>query len=477
MEMEKQKRPVMPNRSPRERIKDFNSVALGLEAEQATVEAIRCLQCKKPLCVKGCPVEIDIPAFIKYIAEENFAEAINKLKEKNNLPAICGRVCPQEDQCEKACVLAKKLDPIAIGSLERFAADCEMKSLNNAKSVHPCLPAGRKLREIPKLKVAVVGSGPAGLTCAADLAKAGYIVTIFESLHIPGGVLSYGIPEFRLPKKIVEGEVEYIKKLGVELRTDMLIGRTLTLDELFEQGYSAIFVGTGAGLPQFLSIPGENLNRVYSANEFLTRVNLMKAYLFPEYDTPINIGRKVAVVGGGNVAMDCARVSLRLGAEKVYIVYRRTRAEMPARAEEVINGEEEGIIFEFLTLPKKIIADNEGFAVGMECLRMKLGESDKSGRPRPVIIENSEFILDVDTVVVAIGQRPNPLLVQATPGLVTGEIGNIMADPISGATSIKGVFAGGDITTGADTVISAMGAGKRAARAIDNYLKTLNSKS
>jgi glutamate synthase (NADPH/NADH) small chain len=461
--MDVNKRPEMPNRSPEERVKDFESVALGLTLEQAVIEAKRCLQCKNPLCVKGCPVEIDIPAFIKYIAEGNFDAAIKKIKEKNNLPAVCGRVCPQEDQCEKVCILAKRLDSIAIGALERFAADWEMSRLADEH---------RQPKTANRDKVAVVGSGPAGLTCAADLAKTGYQVTLFESLHLPGGVLTYGIPEFRLPKKTVEWEIEYIKKLGVELKTNMLIGKTLSIEDLLRQGYKAIFIGTGAGLPQFLGIPGENLNRVYSANEFLTRVNLMKAYLFPLYDTPLNIGRKVAVIGGGNVAMDCARVAMRLGAEKVYIVYRRTGKEMPARIEEIANGEDEGIIFRFLTLPLRILPDSQNFVRAMECIKMKLAEPDKSGRPRPVPIENSEFILDVDTVIVAIGQRPNPLLIQATTGLKTGEIGNIVVDAQTTETSLKGVFAGGDITTGADTVISAMGAGKRAARAIDSYLSS-----
>jgi len=474
--MDKQ-HPKMPNRSPQERIKDFDAVALGLTLEQAVAEAKRCLQCKNPLCVKGCPVEIDIPEFIKYIAQGDFDAAIKKLKEKNNLPAVCGRVCPQEDQCEKACILAKKMDSIAIGALERFAADWELKSRNYAELYAPACRQGREPRKTSNQKVAVVGSGPAGLTCAADLAKMGYAVTLFESLHLAGGVLTYGIPEFRLPKKIVQWEIEYVKKLGVALKTNMLVGKTLTLDDLFQEGYKTIFIGTGAGLPQFMGIPGENLNRVYSANEFLTRVNLMKAYLFPWYNTPINMGKKVAVVGAGNVAMDCARVALRLGAEKVYIVYRRTRAEMPARVEEIANGEEEGAIFRFLTLPKIVLGNSEGFVNGLECIKMKLGAPDKSGRPRPVPIENSEFVLDVDTVIVAIGQRPNPLLTQVTPDLKKGEIGNIIVDPQTCETSVKGVFAGGDITTGADTVISAMGAGKRAARAIDKYLTNPKSET
>lgn len=465
--MDNRQRPKMARRHPLERIKDFQEVALGLTQDEAVKEAARCLQCKDPLCVKGCPVEIDIPAFIKFMAEGNFAQALRKIEEKNNLPAMCGRVCPQEDQCEKTCILAKKSDTIAIGALERFAADWQIKSRKYAE-------LNAQLRKTGNAKVAVIGSGPAGLTTAVDLAKMGYSVTLFESLHLPGGVLTYGIPEFRLPKKIVEWEIEGIKKLGVELKTNMLIGKTLTLEDLFQLGYKAIFIGTGAGLPQFLGISGENLKRVYSANEFLTRVNLMKAYLFPEYNTPINIGKKVAVIGGGNVALDCARVAIRLGAHKVYIVYRRTRNEMPARVEEIANGEEEGVIFEFLVQPKRILSDTQGFVAGMECIRMKLDEPDGSGRPRPVAIENSEFVLDVDTVIIAIGSRPNPLLIQATPGLITGEIGNIIVDSQTGQTSLKGVFAGGDITTGADTVISAMGAGKRAAKAIDAYLRHEN---
>ena len=449
----------MPKQKPEERVKNFFEVALGFSKEQALLEAKRCLQCKKPFCVEGCPVQINIPAFIKLIAEGKFEEAIKKIKEKNNLPAVCGRVCPQETQFEAVCILNKKKMAINIGSLERFAADHETTT--------------RKITGSNKAtksdKVAVVGSGPAGLTAAADLAKLEYNVTMFESLHLPGGVLMYGIPEFRLPKKIVLQEVEYIKSLGVDFRPNVLIGKTYTIDELFKQGFKAIFVAVGAGLPQFMRIPGENANRVYSANEFLTRMNLMKAYKFPEYATPINIGEKIAVVGAGNVAFDCARVAMRLGKD-VTLVYRRSEQEMPARAEEIENAREEGLKFKLLTQPTEILVDDKGFVNGMKCLQMQLGEPDASGRRRPIPIKNSEFILDVDTVIVAIGQNPNPLLYKSTPKLKVNEEGTIWVDE-NLMTSIPGVFAGGDIITGADTVISAMGAGKKAAAAIDNYLK------
>ncbi len=469
--MTKIPRQKMPVQNAKERIKNFSSVALGYSEEQAILEAKRCIQCKKPACIEGCPVEIDIPGFIKKIAEKDFPGAIKILKDKNNLPAICGRVCPQETQCEIKCVLAKKGEPVAIGRLERFAADWEMQ--NSPKSEVSPKFFGDKLR--PKsdngIKIAVVGSGPAGLTCAADLAKMGYEVDIFESLHETGGVLMYGIPEFRLPKEIVKTEIDYIKSLGVNIRTNVLIGKTKTVQELFDEGYKAIFVGTGAGLPQFLGIPGENLNRIYSANEFLTRANLMKAYKFPEYDTPIDIGKRVAVIGAGNVAMDAARVSLRLGADEVIIVYRRTEKEMPARLEEIENAKEEGVKFYLLTAPIRFIGDENNNVIGMECLKMELGEPDASGRRRPVPIKNSEFKLDIDTVVMAIGQSPNPLLPKTVQGLQVGKHGNIITDEKTGATSIPGIFAGGDIATGASTVIEAMGAGKRAARAIDEYIK------
>ncbi|WP_427365619.1 NADPH-dependent glutamate synthase [Candidatus Caldatribacterium saccharofermentans] len=458
-------RPKMPQRPVKERIRDFFEVPLGLPEDVAVEEARRCLQCKKPSCVKGCPVEIDIPGFIKLLGEGRFDEAIAKIKEKNSLPAICGRVCPQEDQCEKECVLGKKGQPIAIGYLERFLADYERE-----KGVTtPPLP-----RPIPK-KVAVIGSGPAGLTCAGELAKMGYQVTIFEALHAPGGVLVYGIPEFRLPKAIVRQEVEYVKSLGVEIQVNMVVGKTFTLEDLRDAGYEAFFIGTGAGLPYFLNIPGENLNGIYSANEFLTRSNLMKAYLFPRYDTPIKVGRRVAVIGGGNVAMDAARTALRLGAEEVCLVYRRTKKEMPARIEEIERAEEEGVNCVILTTPVRFVGNENGWVTGMECIQMELGEPDESGRRRPVPIPGSEFVIPADTVVVAIGQGPNPLLLETIRGLALNRRGYIVADPETGATNLRGVFAGGDIVTGAATVISAMGAGKRAARAIDRFFQDPDS--
>ena len=462
MDKEKRKHGVpMAKQDVLERIHNFYEVALGYNEEQALAEAERCLQCPKPQCVKGCPVDIDIPAFIKEIKEGKFLAASAKLKEKNSLPAICGRVCPQENQCQEFCVLGKIGDPISIGRLERFAADYE---LMKGVTVPPKEKSGVMGR------VAVVGSGPAGLTAAADLAKLGYDVVMFESLHSAGGVLMYGIPEFRMPKKIVQAEVDYIKKLGVEVKTDYTIGRIYTIDELFASGFDAIFVGSGAGLPRFMRIPGENLGGVYSANEFLIRVNLMRAYLFPEYDTPIRIGKTVAVIGGGNVAMDSARSALRLGAEKVYIVYRRSKEELPARAEETENAEEEGIIFRFLTNPVKFLGDESGWVKTIECIQMELGEPDESGRRRPVPIEGSEFMMDVDTAVIAIGQTPNPLIQRTTEGLETTRWGTIVVKEETGETTKKGVYAGGDVVSGAATVISAMGAGKRAARSIHEYL-------
>ncbi len=451
----------MNEQPPRERIKNFDEVALGLTEEQAVAEAKRCIQCKNPTCVAGCPVMIDIPAFIKFLALGEFEGASAKIKEKNALPAICGRVCPQEDQCEKVCVLKAKGNPIGIGYLERFVADWEIRHKTAG-------PPDRKTARL-KTRVAVVGSGPGGLTAAADLAKMGYQVTLFESLSAPGGVLVYGIPEFRLPKKIVGIEVDYVKSLGVEIQTDVLIGKTLSIDDLFKKGYMAIFISSGAGLPRFMGIPGENLAGVYSANEFLVRVNLMKAYKFPEYLTPIKIGKKVAVIGAGNVAMDSARVALRLGAKEVTIVYRRTRTEMPAREEEIVRAEEEGIKFILLTAPTEIFGDERGWVKGMECLKMKLGEPDSSGRRRPVPIEGSEYRLDFDTIVVAIGQSPNPLIPKATPKLKVEKWGGVIINK-KGMTSIPGVFAGGDIVSGAATVISAMGAGKLAAVGIHEYL-------
>jgi len=462
-------RQEMPRQDPKIRAKNFNEVALGYTADQAIKEAKRCIQCKKPSCVAGCPVEIGIPAFIAFIADGKFDEAAKKLKEKNNLPAICGRVCPQESQCEKVCVLAKKNDQVAIGRLERFAADWEI----GTSPLHPSPFHGEgnesRQRREKGVRIAVVGSGPAGLTCAGDLAKMGYQVTMFESLHETGGVLTYGIPEFRLPKKIVQFEIEGIRKLGVDVRIDTLIGRTLTIDDLLAQGFKAIFIGAGAGLPQFLKIPGENLGGVYSANEYLTRVNLMKAYLFPEYLTPVKIGKKVIVVGGGNVAMDAARVSLRLGADEVTVVYRRSEQEMPARAEEIENAKEEGVKFRLLTNPTRIIG-KDGWASQIELLAMELGAPDESGRRRPVPVKGSEFLIDVDTVVVAIGNNPNPLLPRMVKGLKVEKWGGIIADPETGQTSLTYMYAGGDIVSGAATVIEAMGAGKKSAKAIDKSL-------
>jgi len=450
----------IPKQSVEERIHNFYEVALGYSEDQAVMEASRCLQCPNPFCVGGCPVEIDIPTFIQDIKERKFDEAIMKIKEKNSLPAIAGRVCPQEEQCQKMCVMGKAGDPITIGRLERFVADYEHQ--RGVKAPQKSRPTGKR--------VVVVGSGPAGLTAAAELAKFGHEVTIFEALHTTGGVLMYGIPEFRLPKRIVQSEVDYIKKLGVTINTDSLIGKLYTLDELFGHGFDAIFIGSGAGLPRFLRIHGENLCGIYSANEFLIRVNLMKAYRFPEYDTPIWVGKKVAVIGGGNVAMDSARCALRLGAEEVWIIYRRSRQEAPARQEELENAEEEGIKFKFLTNPLKFLSDQYSWVRGMECISMQLGEPDESGRRRPIPIEGSEFIIDVDTVIVAIGQTPNPMIPRTTKGLQTTKWGGIIVEEETGKTSIEGVYAGGDIVSGAATVISAMGAGKKAAKAIHEYL-------
>lgn len=458
-------RPRMPERSVTERTRDFDEVPLGLSPEQAVEEAKRCLQCRKPKCVEGCPVEIDIPAFIGLLAEGKMEQAIAKIKEKNSLPAICGRVCPQETQCENKCILGKRGEPVAIGYLERFLADYERQQ---GIKPPPLVSSQGK-------KVAVIGSGPAGLTCAGDLAKMGYSVTIFEALHAPGGVLVYGIPEFRLPKSIVFQEVDYVKSLGVELELSVVVGKTVTLDDLRDEGFAAFFVGTGAGLPSFLNLPGENLNGIYSANEFLTRSNLMRAYLFPDYDTPIKIGRRVAVIGGGNVAMDSARTAVRLGAEEVCLVYRRTKKEMPARVEEVERAEEEGVNCIILTNPVRYQGNENGWVTGIECIQMELGEPDESGRRRPVPIPGTEFVIPIDTVVVAIGQGPNPVFLDSVPGLKLNRWGYIEADPETGATSIPGVFAGGDIVTGAATVISAMGAGKKSARAIARYLQDPSS--
>jgi len=453
-------RQKMPEQNPKARGTNFDEVPLGYDADLAVTEATRCIQCKKPGCVAGCPVEIDIPGFIKLIAEKDFVAAAKKIKEENALPAVCGRVCPQEDQCEVKCVLGKKGDPVAIGRLERFAADYERAQGEVSIPDLPS-PTGKK--------VAVVGSGPAGLTVAGELRLLGHDVTIYEALHKPGGVLVYGIPEFRLPKAIVQAEVDYLIKLGVKLETDVVVGKLITVDELLED-YDAVFIGSGAGLPLFMGIDGENLNGIYSANEYLTRSNLMKAYKFPEYDTPVAVGKRVAVVGGGNVAMDSARTALRLGAEKVFIIYRRSRTEMPARDEEIEHAEEEGIEFNLLTNPLRYIGDENGWVKEVECIRMELGEPDDSGRRRPVPMEGSEFKIEVDVVVVAIGNSPNPLIPDTTPNLKTQRWGNIEADEETGETSREGVFAGGDIVTGAATVILAMGAGKKAARAMHKYL-------
>ena len=460
------KKQIIPKKTPmkeqpaKERIKNFEEVPYGYSEEEAVMEAQRCLQCKKAPCIGGCPVEIDIPAFINYIAQWDFRSAIRKIKEKNVLPAVCGRVCPQETQCEIVCTLAKKWEPVAIGRLVRFAADWEAAQ---GEAPIPEIP--------PKTgkKVAVVGAGPGGLTVAGDLIQLGHDVTIFEALHKPGGVLVYGIPEFRLPKAIVYREVDYLLRCGVELKLDFIVGKTATIDQLIKE-YHAIYIGTGAGLPWFMNIPGENLNGVYSANEYLTRSNLMKAYLFPEYDTPIVRGKNVAVIGGGNVAMDCARTALRLGANEVHIVYRRTKVEMPARAEEIHHAEEEGIIFDWLTLPVRYMGDEKNWVKEMECIKMELGEPDASGRRKPIPIKDSNFITKVDVVVCAIGQSPNPLILQTTPGIKAGRWDNIEVDPNTGKTSKKGCWAGGDVVRGGATVILAMGDGRVAARSIKEYL-------
>ena len=452
----------MPKQPPEKRIRNFEEVALGYTPEQAMAEAKRCVQCPKPFCKPGCPVEIDIPAFVDAIRQQNFDKAAEILRDKNNLPAITGRVCPQEDQCEKLCVLSKTGDPIAIGALERFVADYELKR-------------GLKIPSIAKKtgkRVAVVGSGPAGLTAAGDLAKLGHDATVFEALHVPGGVLVYGIPEFRLPKEIVRAEVNYVKSLGVKIETNMIIGRITTVDELFENGFGAVFIGTGAGSPRFMRIPGESLNGIYSANEFLVRAVLMKAYRFPEFDTPLKVGKRVGVIGGGNVAMDAARTALRLGSENVTVVYRRSETELPARLEEVKNAKEEGIEFRLLTNPVRFLGSDTGWVQEMECVRMQLGPPDESGRRRPIPIEDSNFTIEVDTAIIAVGQGPNPLIHQTTSSLQTDEEGYIIVDE-NFRTSKKGVWAGGDIVPGEATVIQAMGAGKRAARDIDRYLGNL----
>lgn len=459
--MEKHK---MPEQDPKVRAHNFDEVALGYDEETAVAEAQRCLHCKVPVCRKGCPVSIDIPQFIAKVKERDFEGAFEIITMSNSLPAVCGRVCPQENQCESKCILGKKGEPVAIGRLERFVADYMLQKGEDIKPIE---------KKPDAQKVAIVGAGPSGLSCAGDLAKKGYDVTIFEALHVAGGVLSYGIPEFRLPKdKIVNKEIDNLKKLGVKIETDSVVGRLYTVDELMEEeGFDAVFVGTGAGLPRFMNIPGENLSGVYSANEFLTRTNLMKAYKFPEYATPIKHGKNIAVVGGGNVAMDAARTALRLGAEHVYIVYRRSEAELPARAEEVHHAKEEGIDFRLLNNPIEVIGDENGWVKELRCIKMELGEPDESGRRRPVPIEGSEFNLPVDTVIIAIGTGANPIIGTTTPGMDTNKKGYIVANAETGATTKPGVFAGGDIVTGAATVILAMGAGKKAAKAIDEYLQ------
>ncbi len=456
-------RQPMPEQPPEERVKNFDEVPLGYSEEQALTEASRCLQCKKPKCVAGCPVAVDIPGFIGLIREGEFAEAARKIKETNVLPAVCGRVCPQEDQCEAVCVLGKKGEPVAVGRLERFVADWERERGQMQKPA-TAPPTG--------MKVAIVGSGPAGLTCAADLAKLGHDVTIFEALHEMGGVLVYGIPEFRLPKRILKIEVEALKELGVKLQTSAVIGKLDTIEELMnEEGFDAVFVATGAGLPTFMGIGGENLLGVYSANEFLTRSNLMRAYEFGgAADTPIARGKRVMVIGGGNVAMDSARTALRLGAEKVILAYRRSRDEMPARAEEIHHADEEGVDFHLLTVPVEFLGDEDSWVRAAVMQKMELGEPDDSGRRRPVPIEGSEYETPIDVAVVAIGAGANPLISSTTPGLEVNRWGYIVSDPETGATSIPGVYAGGDIVTGSATVIAAMGAGRRAAAAIHEYL-------
>jgi glutamate synthase (NADPH/NADH) small chain len=458
---EKKTRVRMPEQEPKVRARNFLEVPTGYTPEMAKEEAARCLQCKNPGCVEGCPVGIDIPGFIKLIKEGEFTQAIRHVWTQNSLPAICGRVCPQETQCEGKCILAKKGEPVAIGNLERFVADWERA--NGTGALPPKAPATGK-------KVAVVGAGPAGLTVAGDLIQKGHEVSVFEAFHKPGGVLLYGIPEFRLPKEIVAQEVNFLERLGVKVYCNAVVGRTITLDELFEEGYQAIFLGLGAGLPKFMNIPGENLIGVLSANEYLTRANLMKAYLFPKVDTPIPHGKDVVVLGGGNVAMDSARTALRLGADRVRLVYRRSREEMPARAAEAHHAEEEGIEFFLLTNPTRYIGNEKGRLTGMECIKMELGEPDASGRRRPIAVKGSEFELSCDLCIVAVGTGANPLLTSSTPDLKINKWGYIEADPNNGKTMKKGVWAGGDIVTGSATVILAMGAGRAAGNSIHDYL-------
>jgi len=457
-------RHAMPEQSPEDRVKNFDSVVLGYTKEMAVAEAERCIQCKKPKCVEQCPAEVKIPEFIAAIAEGDFLKSNEILKEDNALPAVCGRVCPQESQCEEVCILAVKGEPVAVGRLEQFAAEYALaRGEEVMKDVNPV--------KADKEKVAIIGSGPAGISAAGDLVKLGYDVTIFEALHKPGGVLVYGIPAFRLPKTIVQAEVDYVAKLGVKIMTNVVVGKTVTIDKLKEQGFKAFFVGTGAGLPTFMRIPGENANGVYSANEYLTRIILMRAYDFPEYKTPVFAGKRVCVVGAGNTAMDASRVSLRLpDVEQVYIVYRRSRAEAPARIEEVHHAEEEGVVFNFLTQPTEVLHDENNWVTGLKCLTCELGEPDASGRRRPIPIEGSDFVIDCETVVVAVGQRPNPVLMRSIEGIDVSKWGTLNIDEEWMSTNIEGIFAGGDVAVGASTVIMAVGHGKRAARAIDTYL-------
>jgi glutamate synthase (NADPH/NADH) small chain len=454
-------RQEMPEQEPNVRNRNFDEVPLGYSPELAQKEAQRCLQCKKPSCIEGCPVEIDIPGFIAHIRDGEFTKAIRKIWEKNSLPAVCGRVCPQEDQCEGLCVLGKKDKPVAIGHLERFAADYE-RLYGSGELPPQAAPTGKK--------IAVVGSGPAGLTVAGDLILQGHDVTVFEAFHKGGGVLVYGIPEFRLPKDIVASELHYLERLGVKFEYDVVVGKTLDVDELFAKGFQAVFIGVGAGLPTFLNLPGENMVGIYSANEYLTRANLMKAYLFPEYDTPLMQGKDVVVIGAGNVAMDSARTALRMGADKVRIVYRRSEAEMPARVDEIHHAEEEGIEFFLLTNPVRFLGDDQGRVKGMRCMQMELGEPDESGRRRPQPIEGSEFNLDCDLAVVAVGAGANPVLTQNTKDMQLTKRGYVVADPKTGKTMKPGVWAGGDIVTGQATVILAAGAGRLASNSIQDYL-------
>lgn len=458
---DRMKRVAVTEQDPVERAKNFKEVCLGYDNERAVKEASRCLHCKNPKCVEGCPVSINIPEFISHIKENDIEGAAKEIAKYSSLPAVCGRVCPQESQCEGKCVLGIKGEPLDIGKLEKYAADWARENYVDVSFKE----------ESNNIKVAIIGSGPAGLTCAGDLAKKGYDVTIFEALHEPGGVLVYGIPEFRLPKEeVVKAEIDNIRKLGVNIETNVIVGRTITIDEIMnEEGFKAVFIGSGAGLPKFMGIPGENANGVFSANEFLTRVNLMKAFR-EDYDTPVKIGKRVAIVGGGNVAMDAARTALRLGAES-HIVYRRSESELPARKEEVHHAKEEGVIFHILTNPVEILSDENGWVKGIKCVKMVLGEADDSGRRRPIPIEGSEFVIEVDTVIMSLGTSPNPLIASTTDGLEINKWKCLVADEETGLTTKEGVYAGGDAVTGAATVILAMGAGKAGARGIDEYLK------